>query len=714
MKTQKKQLSIIWALFLSLSLIISPAQASSTSNPPQSASNIEALSYPSDPTSDIAWSGGTSGVADIQSAFNNARNQENSQLGTSLPPMVLPNQTTWDSMTDNEKSLWLINQERVARGVMPLDNIKDNVTGVAQYYADYLLDNDAWGHTEDGNSPWDRLDNNPAIGACHDFLSVSENLAVFVTSGNSIALPIERSIFMWLYDDSGSSWGHRHAILWYPYNDNSGQVGKEGFLGIGRANGGPYQGTFSSSWNFAEIIVMNVFDPCSTWVYPAPEVINIIRTDHNPSGAATVDFTVTFSEPVTGVDTSDFALTTTGVSGASVLSLTGSGTTYTVTVNTGSGNGTIRLDVSDDDTIVDGAGNPLGGIDAGNGDYTSGESYTIETPSPFYTTEFGYGTGWVDPETPRMLADVDGDGINDIVGFSADGAIVALGDGYSFAPGQLWEGSFGTTGGWDGTKHIRTMADVNGDGKADLVGFGDYGVLVSLSIGSGFSPLTYWSYGYGSEPAGGGWNTIDNNRVVADVNGDGKADIVGYGLYGVMVSLSNGSSFGTATYWTMGYGKLLGGWDGIQNPRMIADLNGDGCGDVVGFANYGVLVSLSNACSGSNTFGTPSYWAYGYAYLLGGWDSTKHVRTFGDVNNDGADDLVGFGDSGVLVSLSNGSSLAPAATYWKMGYGYVNGGWRVDRHPRMVADVNADGMADVVGFATNGVLVSSSNGGSFP
>jgi hypothetical protein len=340
--------------------------------------------------------------------------------------------------------------------------------------------------------------------------------------------------------------------------------------------------------------------------------------------------------------------------------------------------------------------------------------FNVSPPDIFYTDEFGYGTGWVDPQTPRMLADVDGDGISDAVGFSDAGAVVALGTVTAFEPGLLWEGSFGTIGGWDGSKHIRTMADVNGDNKADLVGFGDYGVLVSLSTGSGFTPLSYWSYGYGSEPAGGGWNTIDNNRVVADVNGDGKADIVGYGLYGVMVSLSNGSSFGTATYWTMGYGKLLGGWDGIQNPRMIADLNGDGCGDIVGFANYGVLVSLSNACGGGNTFGEPSYWAYGYAYLLGGWDSTKHVRTFGDVNNDGADDLVGFGDSGVLVSLSNGSSLASAATYWKMGYGYVNGGWRVDRHPRMVADVNADGMADVVGFATNGVLVSSSNGGSFP
>jgi hypothetical protein len=77
-----------------------------------------------------------------------------------------------------------------------------------------------------------------------------------------------------MYDDAGSGWGHRHAILWYPYNDNSGPSGQEGFLGIGRANGGPYQGPFSQPWNFAELIVMNVFDPCATWQYAATYTIS--------------------------------------------------------------------------------------------------------------------------------------------------------------------------------------------------------------------------------------------------------------------------------------------------------------------------------------------------------------------------------------------------------------------------------------------------------
>jgi hypothetical protein len=70
-------------------------------------------------------------------------------------------------------------------------------------------------------------------------------------------------------------------------------------------------------------------------------------------------------------------LTTTGLAGASVSAVTGSGTTYTVTVNTGSGNGTIRLDVVDNDSIRDGSNHPLGGNGAGNGSFTDGQFYNI-------------------------------------------------------------------------------------------------------------------------------------------------------------------------------------------------------------------------------------------------------------------------------------------------------------------------------------------------
>jgi hypothetical protein len=113
------------------------------------------------------------------------------------------------------------------------------------------------------------------------------------------------------------------------------------------------------------------------------KALSIVRASANPTTSATsVDFTVTFSGSVTGVDTTapfnDFSLTTTGsISGASVTSVSGSGATYTVTVYTGSGAGTIRLDVVDDNSIVDAASNLLGGVALGDGNFTTGETYTI-------------------------------------------------------------------------------------------------------------------------------------------------------------------------------------------------------------------------------------------------------------------------------------------------------------------------------------------------
>jgi hypothetical protein len=115
-----------------------------------------------------------------------------------------------------------------------------------------------------------------------------------------------------------------------------------------------------------------------------PAVVSIVRASVDPTTASLVDFTVTFSEIVTGVDSFDFSLTNAGttVTGASISSVVGTGTTYTVTVNTGTGSGTLRLDLIDDDSIMDALSSPLGGAGLGNGDFATGENYTIDRTPP--------------------------------------------------------------------------------------------------------------------------------------------------------------------------------------------------------------------------------------------------------------------------------------------------------------------------------------------
>jgi hypothetical protein len=111
----------------------------------------------------------------------------------------------------------------------------------------------------------------------------------------------------------------------------------------------------------------------------SPTVVGISRAASNPTSAPGVGFTVAFSEAVTGVDATDFEISTTGgISGASVSSISGSGDTYTVTVGTGVGNGTLRLDLVDDNSIVDENSNPLSGIGKEDGSYSNGETYTID------------------------------------------------------------------------------------------------------------------------------------------------------------------------------------------------------------------------------------------------------------------------------------------------------------------------------------------------
>src|SRR5450759_2255420 len=112
-----------------------------------------------------------------------------------------------------------------------------------------------------------------------------------------------------------------------------------------------------------------------TWTVDttAPTVVSSLRANPSPTNLASVDFTVTFSEDVTGEDAADFNITITGpISGANVKSVTGGPTAYTVAVNTGTGAGTIRLDVPAGATVYDLAGNPLAGLP-----FTSGETYVV-------------------------------------------------------------------------------------------------------------------------------------------------------------------------------------------------------------------------------------------------------------------------------------------------------------------------------------------------
>src|SRR4051812_47965126 len=85
----------------------------------------------------------------------------------------------------------------------------------------------------------------------------------------------------------------------------------------------------------------------------APTLLSIARSSPSQAqtNASAVTFAVTFSEPVTGVDQSDFQIVTTGSLISNPLQVSGSGASYNVTINGIGGNGSIAVKLLRDGSI---------------------------------------------------------------------------------------------------------------------------------------------------------------------------------------------------------------------------------------------------------------------------------------------------------------------------------------------------------------------------
>jgi len=130
--------------------------------------------------------------------------------------------------------------------------------------------------------------------------------------------------------------------------------------------------------------------------FAVPTVASITRMDPNPIDAGDLEWELTFTEPVTGVDVADFVLTTTGVTGAYIDHIhdTADPRVWELHARSGVGAGTVRIDLVDDDTITTTLGAKLGGSGKFNGSFAGGEVYTVVQPAPqVQSTIVGDGTG---------------------------------------------------------------------------------------------------------------------------------------------------------------------------------------------------------------------------------------------------------------------------------------------------------------------------------
>ena len=138
---------------------------------------------------------------------------------------------------------------------------------------------------------------------------------------------------------------------------------------------------------------------------------------------------------------------------------------------------------------------------------------------------------------------MNGDGKADIVAFGQNAVYAALGNGDGSFTSMVATTEFTSALGWSSNDLFpRELADVNGDHRIDLIGFGLDGVYVALGNGDGtFQPSTQDIALYGASQAAGGWSSNDSApRHVVDIDGDGAADIVAFGAGGTYVSYSHG------------------------------------------------------------------------------------------------------------------------------------------------------------------------------
>lgn len=290
---------------------------------------------------------------------------------------------------------------------------------------------------------------------------------------------------------------------------------------------------------------------------------------------------------------------------------------------------------------------------------------------------WAYGS-YTDQGINPQMGDINGDGLADVLVIQDDRVVVRKSNGCEFGPEENWFfGNYSYGDGWN------TFADVNGDNRVDLIKLTQYKARVKLN--PGFANTNY-PYNLWLELASPDIFGAYGTRIV-DLNNDGKADLIGGFIDGIVVFPSTGSSFSEQNVqnWSNGH---------YQDFDEFLDANNDGFPDIYHeFELNGqsaVWVELSNGTSFPDPINYSNMWEE---------KDNISVYDYADFTADGKADLV-FKNNIVRIKRSTGTGFTGYETWldsddFGANYSIYNN----------FVDVNGDGRADLVAFLDDRVEV---------
>ncbi|MFC9258961.1 FG-GAP repeat domain-containing protein [Streptomyces hydrogenans] len=224
--------------------------------------------------------------------------------------------------------------------------------------------------------------------------------------------------------------------------------------------------------------------------------------------------------------------------------------------------------------------------------------------------------------------DLDWDGGPDLLVRDTAGVLWRADSEYDATKKTLTESWADRIGpGWQIYDRIETIGGVGG-GAADFVARDKSGVLWLYDVtGNGYKPMIA-----GRKQIGGGWNTYTQLTGGADLDGDGRPDLVGVDKAGALW-LYKGTGNVSAPFATR---KKIGtgGWGIYNQITATGNIGGAAAGDLVARDKDGVLWLYLG--KGDGTF-------VARKQIGGGWGAYTDTIGIGDANRDGRPDLFAYG-----------------------------------------------------------------------